>query len=352
MMTLVRTGSWIVGAGVVLVLMSCEEHPEIEITKVRENGEALRIGAAMGDRFNFSNPDTESPEEKIAGMLEWTVPAGWEQLPSRPLRVVNMRVGDAECYVTYLSSGTAAWNINRWRAQMGLPPASDAEIAAMRRGTLLERDAHRVDMTGTFSAHGGVPKENHRVLASYAQFPEFAMSVKMLGPKTSVEKAMAGFDEFCTSLAFKGSFGRRASKEPGAETHGGPKLNWDVPDGWAKIPGHEMRHVTFSTGEGTNCWITFLGRAAGSWADNVTRWTGEIGESGLDGEALAALPKLSLFGKQVSMLESYGKTNGVLGVMAILPDANMFVKLTGPNAQVKAQKSNFAAFCKSLRMDK
>ena len=114
MMTAVRTGSCLVSAGLALALASCEEHPEIEIEIVRENGRAVRLGASMRERFPFSESENANPEWKIADMLQWKLPAGWQQLPPRPLRIVNLRVGEAECYVTYLSGGTAAGNVNRW----------------------------------------------------------------------------------------------------------------------------------------------------------------------------------------------------------------------------------------------
>lgn len=74
---------------------------------------------------------------KAAGEILYSVPAGWTELPASGLRKATLQVSDANgsAELTVLVfpgdvGGTLA-NVNRWRGQIGLAPASEPELASM-----------------------------------------------------------------------------------------------------------------------------------------------------------------------------------------------------------------------------
>jgi len=93
--------------------------------------------------------------------LAWQAPDGWVDARTKGLQLANFRVGpagEAECYVTVLggTAGGVAMNVNRWRAQLGLPEASEEEIAALPKVSMLGGEAVLVDVEGTY---GGPRRE-------------------------------------------------------------------------------------------------------------------------------------------------------------------------------------------------
>jgi hypothetical protein len=67
---------------------------------------------------------------------DWSVPQAWEELPPTPIRKGNFRIVDgdrsAEITVTAFPGdvGGLEANVNRWRRQIGLAPASGEAFAA------------------------------------------------------------------------------------------------------------------------------------------------------------------------------------------------------------------------------
>lgn len=77
-----------------------------------------------------------TPEpEHAAGEFPWTVPEGWTVVPGeRPMRLATFEIpdesGPIEVAVTQFPGhvGGELANVNRWRGQMGLPAAAEAEL--------------------------------------------------------------------------------------------------------------------------------------------------------------------------------------------------------------------------------
>jgi hypothetical protein len=94
-------------------------------------------GATAADAPNRMRilPGMESAAAE-AGEVSYTVPDGWEELPPSGIRKANLRVSDAggSAELTVLAfpgdvGGTLA-NINRWRGQIGLDPATPEDLPA------------------------------------------------------------------------------------------------------------------------------------------------------------------------------------------------------------------------------
>lgn len=346
-------------AGLVLaaLLSGCGgTSPVIEVERVREKGRVVELGKTIDDRFFVQKkkpelPDQATQETLIADLLVWKVPKGWEQLSVKPFRLINLKFGEIECYVSFLTGGGAAGNINRWRGEMGQGPLSNAEIDKLEAVQIFERDGRLLDISGIYNPRRSAPRPGYRLRAIYADFPNFAMSVKLIGPAAEVLAQDLAFRDFCASLGFdrdKVDALRNTEDGPGSRSH---NLAWDVPEGWKKGTGSSMRHVTYDVADGIQCWVTFLSGTVNGPLENINRWLTEIGKLDVDQVAADKLPRLKILGASSHYLNASGATNGVLATYTPLDGETMFVKLTGPKDAVKTQIQQFEAFCTSLRMN-
>jgi hypothetical protein len=97
---------------------------------------------------------------------------------------------------------------------------------------------------------------------------------------------------------------------------------------------------------------------AGGLRGNLDRWCDQVGRPPLTDEAFAALERIEVLGQRVPLLALEGdftgmdgatrSGHGLLGVACIRPGESVFVKLTGPEALVRAEHGNFVAFVRSL----
>lgn len=321
-----------------------------------------------------------SPSAPPAGEYQYTLPEGWEALAPRMMREANVTIAgqpDVECYLTVLSGrhGGVEMNINRWRAQMGQDDLSAEAIAALPKATLMGGEASFVTIDGTFGGMSGeVAQQDFRMYGLVRVDGETGYFVKMTGPRAVLEAQEANFLAFSASLA---SGGVPAAPAPApapaadaapmpADPHGvtgaapaeSGALQWMAPEGWQDGGERMMREVTYEMGE-TECYIAVLPGDAGGVEANINRWVGQMGQPALDEAAIAALPKIALLGQQAPLVESAGDFTNMrgesianykmLGSLVATDTHMIFVKMTGPAAEVDAQRENFIAFCASIQ---
>ncbi|HRX57122.1 MAG TPA: hypothetical protein P5016_21620, partial [Verrucomicrobiales bacterium] len=131
---------------------------------------------------------------------------GWTEIPGVMMRDANFTFGEngeGECYVSRLSGdgGGLEANVNRWRKQMGLNPATPEEIASLPHRETLGRESVFVQLDGDYSAVGAASaKKDQRLLGLIVIVEGGGLFVKMIGPKALVEQNSAQFDSFCESL--------------------------------------------------------------------------------------------------------------------------------------------------------
>ena len=119
-----------------------------------------------------------------------------------------------------------------------------------------------------------------------------------------------------------------------------------------------MRAVTYQTGA-VECYVTTLTGTGGGLEANINRWCGQIGQEALTSEVIAALPRITMLGQEAVLVELAGDYSGMgddaaagsmlLGTVCELPGETVFVKMTGPEAAVRAEKESFLAFSKSIK---
>lgn len=323
----------------------------------------------------------ESDRERQGGgqsEFDYDLPAGWTAQPSTSMRLINLRVGDdprAECYLTVLpgAAGGLLDNANRWRDQMGAAPIDDAALAKLPTTKLLGRDATLIELDGTFTGMGGEPLENARMVGAISALPRVMLFVKMTGPREVLTKERPAFDQLLASVRMRGAGNtqetpsksetqRKAEPERKADAGAGAAegLRWTAPQSWTSTGDRPMRVVTFVPGgtDGVECYVTVLPGAAGGVLDNINRWRDQFGLAPQTQAEADALATVQVLGKDAPVVELSGTFTGMgsgpqegfglLGTIVPRADHVVFVKMTGPKAQVHGERERFLAFCRSL----
>jgi hypothetical protein len=360
------------------------------ITEVREVDSAARVAPpamTAAERVGFKPkgaPDDHNHAH--AGMpaagaastglpkLEWETPVGWAEAASSAMRIANFTlpsVPGAECYLTVLpgDGGGVLANVNRWRGQMSLEPIDQAALDALPRKPMLGGEAVFTVLDGTFGGMRGDQKsENYRMLGAAIVVDGFSYFVKLTGPADAIASEEANFDIFVGSLrkAAAPAPVEAPAEAPTVEltkpspesTAAAAAITWEGPATWTKAPDRMMRLVTYTVGS-SECYVAQLGGDGGGLAMNLNRWRGQMGQPDLSEEEIAALPKITMMGKEATLIDITGEFTGManeqiaaarmLGAVSILDGQAVFVKMTGPDAEVNAERDNFIAFCQSLK---
>lgn len=325
----------------------------------------------------------EDGASSVRDLIAFTLPAGWSEVAPAQFRDVNLRAGPAgevECYLTYMpgGGGGAKLNVDRWRGQFGLAATTEAEFAALPRVPFLARDAVRTELAGTMTAMNQPSKADQTMLAVFAEFPAFAMSLKMVGASAAIAAEKVRFDELVASFRFRGlpdEGGSAAEPPPQAKPATPPavssgafdptKVKWATPSGWTTGTGSSMRLVTYDVAGGGQLWVTPLSGAAGGVRANLDRFRKEMGAEPLSDDEFAALPKLKILGVDSPWLDLKGSYAGMGGptnlpagsarmlvAVCALPDSLVTVKFVGPADVLEREHANFQAFCESLEVGK
>jgi hypothetical protein len=344
-----------------------------EVTEVRDLADAgppapeASVSARFGgDPHGGAPPDAAGPAKP-----EWSyvTPEGWELLPPARMRDLGWRVAGnplAECTFSALPGGAGGLvaNVNRWRRQMSLEPLDEAGFASLPKKTLLGRAALFLDMVGAYRGMGTevlVPEA--RLLGLVVELPAVTAFLKLTGPLGVVEAETARFFALADSLKPKpGGVQPEAAAAPSASGGAPPPFAWTAPAGWVKQGDRSMRVVTFvpEKAPGAEVYVTVLGGAAGGARANVDRWRDQMGLPALTDDEFARLPRATVLGAEAVFAELEGSFAGDMGKRGdgrwmllgmVLPrgDHSVFVKMTGPAAEVRGERDRFRAFCESLR---
>ncbi len=155
-----------------------------------------------------------------------------------------------------------------------------------------------------------------------------------------------------------------AAPAPGASmadtavpTASGSDLSWQAPASWVQKPAGAMRKASFSVpadaGECDLSVTAFPGDVGGELA-NVNRWRGQIALPPLAADELdGAVARIDQGGLRVTIVELYSKgdasNKAILGAIVPFGGATWFFKLSGPGTSVKASKTAFLDFLRSVR---
>lgn len=141
-------------------------------------------------------------------------------------------------------------------------------------------------------------------------------------------------------------------------------LTWQAPAGWEEKEASAPRIATFLIGADQKVEVSvtsFPGDVGGLLA-NVTRWAGQLGLSPSTEQATAVVEgaddivtETGIPGKILNFdgLSGSGQASASSMRAAVLQakGSSIFVKVTGPQSLLRAEHSNFVAFCTSIAMD-
>ncbi len=391
--------SLLAGLGLLALALGCDgagPRPIVESrTATVPSRPAGPPGITSEDRFSFTGHGAPrggdgSVAPPPAADLALDAPDGWEQRPDPSgMRLASFGFRsspDGDCSVTVLPGAPSAIaaNVDRWRGQLGLGPLEPGAEAKLPPIDFLGGRGLLVDLEGAYSGMGGSEaRAGWKLLGairalSLPRGPSLVF-VKMVGPAATVDAERKAFLALCGSLrpgaAAGGGPDPHAAHDPNdphadhtGHQHGdapaagageGP-LRWKAPEGWAAGQAAPARLVTFKIGPAreTECYVAVLGGSGGGVVMNVNRWRDQMGQPPLADDAVAALPRLSLLGQEAPIIEAAGtftdmqgqKRGGamLLGTMCRIEEVTLFVKMVGPEAQVRAERERFLAFCSSL----
>ncbi|MFP4353303.1 MAG: hypothetical protein ACLFRP_09600 [Puniceicoccaceae bacterium] len=144
-------------------------------------------------------------QDEAAGIEtpEWTVPDEWEELAPTSIRKGNFRIADqdrvAEITVTAFPGdvGGLEANLNRWRGQVGLPPAP---MDTLREGLEeIEIDGSPAELVGLMAAPGA---RSNGIAGAIIPRGSHTWFVKMVGDTSLLEEQEPNLVEFLESIRF------------------------------------------------------------------------------------------------------------------------------------------------------
>jgi hypothetical protein len=139
--------------------------------------------------------------------ITFSVPSGWQQEQSgaNAFRVVAFTVasgadaGEAVVTCVAAGSGTMIDNVNRWRGQVGLDPLTNMDQDKTQKLAVGNREAVLWDFDNTA---GG-----HRMLVAMITYGQKWWFFKLVGSPSLVAAEKAAFNQFVTSVQFRGPAG-------------------------------------------------------------------------------------------------------------------------------------------------
>ena len=155
--------------------------------------------------------------------------------------------------------------------------------------------------------------------------------------------------------------GHAAGGNPHGTPRATPKVTYTTPEGWREAGAGEMRIAGFTiagtNGQAAQVAVTPLPGMAGRENLIVNMWRQQVGLSELsDDEAGKQLTTVDIGGTPGKMFDMNGKsaagaTIRIVTAMAHLGEMSWFYKLQGDDELVTAQKPNFIAFLKTVKIE-
>jgi hypothetical protein len=301
--------------------------------------------------------------------IRWTTPPGWKALPAGQMLFAAYQVSEnppvkmTVSQVTSMGSGSATVmaNVNRWRGQLGLSAASQADITKDVKPIQLEgREALLIDLAG----NGG-----QRMLASMIPDNDQVWVFKMTGPTETLAAEKDTFEAVVKSAKFAGDADHaghdHAAGGATADATAGkiPGLSsYTLPEGWQiESQARPMRVATLivpSGNEQGEIVVTQLNLT--SLVDlkaNVNRWRSQVHLPPTDDAGAQAAENIT-FAQGPGLLREFvgpesegAQRKRQLVAMTQFPGSQQiwFFRFVGPNDLVAKNKPAFESFLKSLK---
>lgn len=272
-------------------------------------------------------------EFRSDGTPTWTNPDGWTTTSANSFRYATLTLDGSEPPLEIAISTLSAEdpgsdeylkvNIDRWRGQVGLPPADSAnwKETAAESGQLRESESNgqRVVLV---QLTGKNPDGN----------PSAILAAILPRPGTAASSSTPPADV-------------AAASQPQPEMR---PPTYSVPPEWTEQPASQFQLALWTVQDGDQQVDISLSLAGGSAEANLARWAGQVG---LTSDALAdASRPIQIDGRDALQVGLIGSEKTIFGV--IIPDeraqASWFVKLIGPNDLAARERERFQQFTESI----
>jgi hypothetical protein len=327
-----------------------------------------------------------APQEAVAGTsgttseVHWKTPPAWEEQPATGFRKgsflvrgANGETADVSVISFPATAGGLLANVNRWRDQLKLAPISNEADA----GTPIKVDGHDMFMVDLVSEEPTSESgSKSRILGGIFPIGGATWFFKMLGPDDLVRSQRQTFEEFLQGVrvteghamtaptsANIGGNNTNAPTPPLLEGSKAAPLGYSLPPGWKEKPLSPMRLASFSAnspnGKESDVSVVSLPAIAGGDLANVNRWRGQVKLPPIDENTLAqSAQRIQANGHDYLMVDlvSVGpidEQKGKQRILGAILDENgqaWFIKMTGEEATVDAQKSAFVEFLHGLKI--
>jgi hypothetical protein len=374
----------------VFVLGACSEVPAKRvITEQRTVAEApfaILPNPTAGQRFG-NDPVTEAGAATSDQRPDFWAPETWTEVAPVEFRDLNFEVTrdpTTKAWLTVMggSGGGLLANVNRWRGEVGLEPATEADLVNLNMipiepGLVPGNTIPFLVLDGNYSGSAG-QIQGARSLAAVVSAAGASLFVKMVGPVATVEAEQGNFIKFTQEivrLAHTDPTTGEPMVAPDDAVHGGgpgvtdgtgpggiipedaENFDWTVPEGWQRGPAKVMREATWMVSDLAECYLALAG---GDSLTNANRWRQQISMAAYTAEEFAGLARIPMLGGDGILVEGQGTFTGfgagpvedaaLVGLICSRPGKpTVFVKMTGPIQDVLGATNDFMAFAKSLQ---
>jgi hypothetical protein len=177
-----------------------------------------------------------------------------------------------------------------------------------------------------------------------------------------VESAQIDFHGLASTserFGFSSAPASHGAPAPAASSLG---LAWTTPPGWTELPASSMRAASFRPAgdERAECYLTLLSGDAGGLAANANRWRTQLSLPAISANELDSMPRSPLLGRDAVLVDFAGTWKGMsgndtrehwrlIGLLLVEPGGSAFLKMTGPDDVVAAQRDALCALARSFR---
>jgi hypothetical protein len=144
-----------------------------------------------------------------------------------------------------------------------------------------------------------------------------------------------------------------------ASASGGPKIEYDLPEGWTDLGASGMRLATLRTGpeDATDVGEITIIPASGTLQGNATRWQEQLTPAANPERVTRAIEdgeEVAVNGTQSTVLllldDATENQQAILAAMIPLDGSmSLFVKFKGPAAVARSIRETFTTFVRSIR---
>jgi hypothetical protein len=355
-----------------LSLASCDRDREIKVYKVAKEADVPAAPAA--DPHAGVPMPTPGEPDPHAGLgiggaskppgVTGEVPPAWEpgrgssmRLASYVVRGEDEAIADISLIILGGGAGGLLDNVNRWRAQVKLPPVDDASLTeTSSKMATPQGEGTVVDLQPASPV--SEPAKDGRIVGVIVPLPNEIWFYKMRGNTALVEREKEGFLRWVATARKAEAPPVTADPQPSPPVSVPPspqpprEISWQVPEGWREGPAKSMRVASFSVGANETpgeVSVIKLGGAAGGELANVNRWRGQIGLPPITAEVLASsVMDVESPAGTIDLVDCAGSDQRTLAGWLAHEGNTWFFKLSGPSAVVEAEQARFKTFLASL----